>query len=141
MKDLVMNMEDMYGNKEGVFGTTRKLLNRASVNKTISKQEAMCFLAQLPLIWCSEWIEPVSLSPSKRISNQKEASNEKKVEDAIWITEYEWRTGYSTVCFHHYVSGEMNRKRSKKSKEILPHYTGSIHFFPFPYRRANVFKY
>jgi hypothetical protein len=26
MKDLVMNMEDMYGNKEGVFSAARKLL-------------------------------------------------------------------------------------------------------------------
>jgi hypothetical protein len=37
MKDLVMNMEDMYGNKEGVFSATVKLLNRASVYRTISK--------------------------------------------------------------------------------------------------------
>jgi hypothetical protein len=28
MKDMVMNMEDMYGNKEGVFSAARKLLNR-----------------------------------------------------------------------------------------------------------------
>jgi hypothetical protein len=35
MKDLVMNMEDMYGNKEGVLNAARKLLNRASVDRTI----------------------------------------------------------------------------------------------------------
>jgi hypothetical protein len=38
MKDLVMNMEDMYGNKTGVFSDARKLLNRASVGRTIPKQ-------------------------------------------------------------------------------------------------------
>jgi hypothetical protein len=70
MKDLVMNMEDMYGNKEGVFSTARKLLNRASVGRTISKQESMCLLAQLPLILVSERIEPVSMSPSRQICNQ-----------------------------------------------------------------------
>jgi hypothetical protein len=69
MKDLVMNMEDMYGNKEGVFSALRKLLNRALVDRTIAKQEAMCLLAQLPLILCSENIEPVYLSPSRRICN------------------------------------------------------------------------
>jgi hypothetical protein len=62
MKDLVMNMEDMYGNKDGLFSAARKLLNHASVDRTISKQEAMCLMAQLPLILCSERIEPVSLS-------------------------------------------------------------------------------
>jgi hypothetical protein len=41
MKDLVMNMEDMYGHKEGVFSAARKLLNLASVDRTISTQEEM----------------------------------------------------------------------------------------------------
>jgi hypothetical protein len=76
MKDLVINMEDMYGNKEGVFSAARKLLNRAPVYITISKQEAMCLLEQLPLILCSERIEPVSLSPSRRICNHIEAEKE-----------------------------------------------------------------
>jgi hypothetical protein len=76
MKYLVMNMEDMYVNKEGVFSASRKLLNRASVDRTISKQEAICLLAHLPLILCSERIEPVSLSPSRRICNQIEAKKQ-----------------------------------------------------------------
>jgi hypothetical protein len=53
MKNMVMNVQDMYGNKEGVFSAARKMLNRASVDRTISKQAAMCVLAQLPLILCS----------------------------------------------------------------------------------------
>jgi hypothetical protein len=101
MKDLVMNMEDMYGNKEGVFSAARKLINRASVDRTISKQEAMCLLAQLPLILCSEKIEPVSLSPSRCICNQIEAKKDKAQEDTSWVTDYERRTGDSTLCFHH----------------------------------------
>jgi hypothetical protein len=141
MKDLVMNMEYMYGNKEGVFNAARKLLNRASVDRTISKQEAMCLLAQLPLILCSERIEPVSLCPSRRIYNQIEAKKDKTLEDTRWVTEYERRTGDSTLCFLHYVTGEMNHKKTRTSKEILPHYTGSIQFVPFPYWRPTVIKY
>jgi hypothetical protein len=67
MEDMVMNVQDMYKNKEGVFSAARKLLNRASVDRNISKQESMSLLAQLPLILCSERIEPVSLSPSRHI--------------------------------------------------------------------------
>jgi hypothetical protein len=63
----------MYGNKKGLFGATRKLINRASVDRTISKQEVMCLLAQFPLILCSERIEHVSLYPSRCIYNQIEA--------------------------------------------------------------------
>jgi hypothetical protein len=67
----------MYGNKEGVFSAARKMLNRASVDRTISKQEAMCLLAQLPLILCSARIEPVPLSPSRHIYNQIESKKKK----------------------------------------------------------------
>jgi hypothetical protein len=89
MKDMVMNMEDIYGNKEGVFSAARKLINGASVDRTISKQESMCLMAQLPLILCSERIEPVSLSPSRRICNQIEAKKDKALEDTSWVTKYE----------------------------------------------------
>jgi hypothetical protein len=102
MKDLVMNMEDKYENKECEFSAAMKLLNRSSVDRTISKQEAMCLQAQLPLIFCSERIETVSLSHFKRICSHNEATKDKKVEDTIWITEYRQRTGDSTVSFHHY---------------------------------------
>jgi hypothetical protein len=86
MKDMVMKMEDMYGNKEPVLSAARKQLNRASVDRTISKQEAMCLLTQIPLILCSERIEPVSLYPSRHICNQIEAKKDKTLEDTSWIT-------------------------------------------------------
>jgi hypothetical protein len=59
-------------------------------------------MAQLPL----EKIEPVPLSPSRRICNQIEAKKDKKLEDTSWVTKYERRTGDSTLCFHHYVTGK-----------------------------------
>jgi hypothetical protein len=54
MKDVVMRMEDKNGDITGFFYAARKLLNRASVERTISKQEAMCLVGQLPLVLCSE---------------------------------------------------------------------------------------
>jgi hypothetical protein len=88
----------------------------------------------------SERIEPVFLSLSTRISNQKEATKDKKLEDTIWAMEYEWITGYSTVCVHHYVTGEMNRKRATTSNEIVPHYTGSIQFCSFPISESYCYQ-
>jgi hypothetical protein len=133
-----MNMEDMYVNKEGVFSSTMMLLNMASVDRTVSKHEAMCFLGQLPLFLCSERIEPVSLSPSRHISNQKEAT---KVEDTSWVTEYKRRTGDSTVCFHHYMTGEMNAQRPRHRNKYYLTTMGPYNFFPLPYQRATVIKY
>jgi hypothetical protein len=92
----------------------------------------MCLLAQLPLVLCSEKIEPVSLSPSKRICNQIEAKKDKKLEDTSWVTEYERGTGDSMLCFHHNVTGVTNRKKTRMLKDSVPPYTGSIHFCSFP---------
>jgi hypothetical protein len=104
----------------------------ASGDITLSKQEAMGLLAQLPLIRCSDRIEPVSLYPSRCIFNQVEATKDKTLEDTSWVMDYEHITGDSTVCFHHYLTGILNRKKTRTPQEILPHYTGSIHFFSFP---------
>jgi hypothetical protein len=74
----------------------------------------------------------VYLSPSRRICNQIEAKKDKKLEDTSWVTEFERRTGDSTLCFHHYVTGVMNLKKTRTLKEIVPHNTGSIQFCSFP---------
>jgi hypothetical protein len=44
MKDLVMRMEDKNGDITGFFNAARKLLNRAFVERTISKQESVCLV-------------------------------------------------------------------------------------------------
>jgi hypothetical protein len=113
---LVMNVEDIYGNTEAVFSASRKLLSLASVDTTISKQEDMYLLAQLLLILCSDRIEPVSLSPSRCIYNQIEAKKYKTMENTMWVMEYQRRTAYSTICFHHYMTGEMNLKKGHQKK-------------------------
>jgi hypothetical protein len=59
MKYLVMRMEDKNGDITGFFYAAWKLLNRASVECTISKQEMMCLIGQLPLVLCSENLRPV----------------------------------------------------------------------------------
>jgi hypothetical protein len=72
MKDLVMRMEDKNGDITGGFNSARKLLNRASVERNISKQESMCLVGQLQLVICSDTLKPVSLSPYSRFRNCKE---------------------------------------------------------------------
>jgi hypothetical protein len=50
------------GDERDIVKTVHKCLNRSVVQRTISKQEAMCELAKLPMVTCSETIETVSLS-------------------------------------------------------------------------------
>jgi hypothetical protein len=94
MKDLVMRMEDNNGDITGVFYAARKLLNRSSVERTISKQEAMCLVGQLPLVICSETLKPVSFSSYYRVRNCKDqCGNDGEGGDTRWVTKYEKRPG------------------------------------------------
>jgi hypothetical protein len=52
---------------------SRKLMNRAAANRTISKQEAMILVAGLDLVDCSDVIDTVSLSGAYKLSKDKSA--------------------------------------------------------------------
>jgi hypothetical protein len=118
MKDLVMRMEDKNGDITGFFYAARKLLNRASIERNISKQEAMCLVAQLPLVLYSETLRPVSLSPYSRVRKYKEqCGNDGEGGDTSWVTKYDKRPGEENVSFHQYVSRELNSKRNVHEKK------------------------
>jgi hypothetical protein len=62
-------MEDLHGAKMGIYWAAIKLLNMASVDRAMSKQEAMCLLGNLSLTLCSENIEGVYLYPFRKVVN------------------------------------------------------------------------
>jgi hypothetical protein len=93
MKDLVIHMEVLHGDKIGVYCAARKLLNRASIDRTILKQESTCLLGKLTLTLCSEKILDVSLSPFRRVVNRKEGDQDNKTTRTYWLSKYESRQG------------------------------------------------
>jgi hypothetical protein len=117
-------------------------LNRASVERTISKQEAMCLVGQLPLVLCSETLKPVSLSPYSRVINCKEqCGNDGEGGDTSWVTKYEKRPGEENVIFHQFVSRELNLKRKVHDKKLMvPHYIGSKQFCSFPLSESYFYQ-
>jgi hypothetical protein len=50
------------GDERDIIKLVQKCLNKSIAQRTISKQEAMCELARLPNVICSDAIETVSLS-------------------------------------------------------------------------------
>ena len=67
MKALILGCEDISGTTNDVKKIAKKLLNKTSKDKVISKQECMCHLAKLDLFLCSESIETVSISGEYRL--------------------------------------------------------------------------
>jgi len=70
---LILGCQDMSGTTADVKKIAKKLLNRTSKEKVISKQECMCHLAKLNLFLCSESIETVSISGEYRLCTFNEA--------------------------------------------------------------------
>ena len=47
-------------------------MNRCTTQRTISKQECMVLVSGMPLVQCSENIQTVSISDSKRLSKKSQ---------------------------------------------------------------------
>ena len=62
IKALILGAQEVSGTTNDVKRIARKLLNKTTKDKVISKQECMCDLAKLDLFLCSESIETVSIS-------------------------------------------------------------------------------
>ena len=62
MQDLIMKAVDDDGSQEGLFTIACKWLNRTSISRCISRQEAQHLLAGLPLVKSSEHIETIPLT-------------------------------------------------------------------------------
>jgi hypothetical protein len=117
----------------GIYCAERKLLNRASVDHTISKQEAMCLLGNLHLNLCLENIEDVSLSPFRRVVHRKEGDQDNKTTRTYWVSKYESRQGGPVMSLHYYITTVLTlNKKAECKKEVVPHCTGSIQLCAFP---------
>lgn len=55
----------------------RQAMNKATTKRLISKQEAVVLLAELPLTLCTESIESVSISNSKRLRSREDRDTDK----------------------------------------------------------------
>ena len=120
----IMNSDDQTGNKDGLYTLARKWMNRASVSRIISRQEANCLLASLNLTLCTEHMENISLS--YRVTNETMKKNTNS-----WTTRYSKDNPTLQYSFHQYVYQKLNEKKKRK-QEIIPHYTGALQYCPIP---------
>ena len=123
MKALIMGSTSVYGNSNDVKRIARKLLNKTSKDKVISKQECMCHVAKLNLFMCSESIETVSISGEYRLCTTGEAKYS-------FLTKYAKRdtAKWSHLSLHQYFHNIRKLKLLNNignQKCIIPHYVGA----------------
>lgn len=130
MKALILGCQDVFGTTDDVKKIARKLLNRTSRDKIISKQECMCHLAKLDLFLCSESIETVSISGEYCLCKAGEAKSSV-------LTKYAKRdiTKYYAMSLHQYFHHIKNLDTStlnSNRKCIIPHYVGARSMPTYP---------
>ena len=122
-KALILGMNDTTGTIIDVKRIARKLLNKTTKDKVISKQESMCHLAKLDLYLCSETIETVSISGEYRLCTSGQSNYS-------FLTKYAERDSsqYNDMSLHQYFDYIKNNafKRPYSNKKcIIPHYVGA----------------
>jgi hypothetical protein len=95
-------------------------MNKATGKRLISKQEATVLMGELDLCTCTESIERVSISESKRIRKTGETS-----ESTNFVREYIKRQNeFALYSMYRYYLHVKNHARKKWQKEVIPHFIG-----------------
>jgi hypothetical protein len=129
MKALILGSQDVTGSTNDVKRVARKLLNKITKDKVISKQESMCHLAKLPLYLCSESFESVSISGEHCLCTSGEAKSS-------FLAKYAERdTDWGHMSLHGYFHFRKNSAMSRQPnswKCIIPHFVGARSVPTFP---------
>lgn len=130
-KALIMATNSVTQDKQDLQHVCKKIMNRAATRRLISKQEASVLLADLPLTTCSEYIETISISQSKRLSiNSSTSSSVSK-----FISEYAKRAPqYKHLSLHEYYF--VFREEIQHKRPAIPHYVGVSGHPCFPVSEA-----
>ena len=113
------SFESETGDETDVVKWAHKLMNKSVANRTITKQEAMCELGQLPMVICSESIEIVSITGSTRCSNDNTTSTV--------LSRYRKRPETQEhLSLHQFYNATKNNHSggNGSQREFVPHYVG-----------------
>lgn len=117
-KKLILACDELTSDKSDVVRVAKQVLNDSCKKRMISKQECMVILGGLDLVLCSETVENVSISSSKRLRRQCEPNTDKS-----FVTKYMNRPAE----FEH-MNMEMYFRQVKNTnpqeKFIIPNFVG-----------------
>src|SRR5687767_5170697 len=134
MKALILGCEEVSGTKNDVKRIARKLLNKTTKDKVISKQECMCQLAKLDLFLCSKFIETVSISGEYCLCTSTESKSSFLVKYAK--RDMPHSSKMSLHEYFHFVKNILPSNSSGHWKSIIPHYVGASSTPTYPVKEG-----
>ena len=124
--------ESITGDQHELTSLIRHIMNRCTTQRTISKQECMVLVSGMPLVQCSENIQTVSISDSKRLSKKSKKKNGMSAYLERLVEE-------DDLSFAEFLEQNIEKDTEKK---IIPHYVGLNSRPAFPptvdYARATL---
>ena len=118
---IINSANDQEGDCRDVKRLARRVLNECSKNRVISKQEAICQLAGLPLYTCSEILERVSVSGNARLGTEYEGRS-------TFLSRYANRHDHENMSldqYYHYVYNDNLSTNRADRKVKIPVYSGA----------------
>ena len=117
-KAIALNATQQTNDKRDLVRLSKKIMNDCTKKRMISKQEAVVLLGDLDLFSCSETIESMSISNSKRL-RKKEAPNQ----NSTFVDKYAKRPAcMESSNMEEYFDAVSNKPGS--SKIIIPNFVG-----------------
>lgn len=132
--------DELSGDKNDIKRVSTQCLNSSAGKRLVSRQEAVVMCAELPFTLCSETIETVSISNSKRLRQAGDDGDNK-----TFVEEYTRRPNqHMYMSLHEYFNFKKNLSRhhsdyddfvpgsGAKGKTIIPHFCGLRGYPTYP---------
>jgi len=130
-KQLIMASQSTSGDQDDLTRICRQVMNKAASHRLIPKQEACVLVADLPLVSCSEQIENVSITNTKKLKTVPGNVNTPvKLMDQYKNRDLVTHGHMSLHDFFFYM-----REKTKKTDSI-PHYVGVNGYPCYPVSRS-----
>lgn len=118
-RNLILRTEEATCDHNDVTMVTKKILNRATSNRIISKQEAVVMLGGLDMVRCSEIIDVKSVAGGEQVTagENEMAQNYRKL--------YLNRKTHKDLSMHDYYHATKNKGLHPNSRKYkIPHFVG-----------------
>jgi hypothetical protein len=124
-KNLILSQRETTADKSELKRVAKQVMNKAASSRLIPKAEASVLLANLSLTTCSEYIEPISISNSRKLTVK--ATPQKN----NFLQQYQRRPlQYEQLSLHAYY--EIYQRDILNKKPSIPHYIGVSRAPVFP---------
>ena len=143
-RDMILMTQEETKDKSDVVNLVKKLMNRATSNRLISKQECVTLLGGLDLTRCSEQIERVSISNSQKITIDHKDKNRTNNNLRVKYSQRPMRLEHLSLYeYYHYTHNKNIHARSHKFK--IPHFLGingqPCYPVSIPYAKSVIIKH